>query len=244
MGVFLAIVKRELRSYFSTPLALIFLTVFLILNGVFTFRLGHFYEIGQADLRSFFVWHPWLYLFIVPAVSMRLWAEERKTGTIEFLLTLPVTLFEAALGKFVAAWLFLGVALLLTFPIVITVCYLGDPDLGVIAASYVGSFLMAGAFLSIGCCVSAMTNNQVISFVVSTAICLLLILIGFEPVVDTLYQAFPEKVVEQLTNISFPFHFETIQRGVIDLRDLIYFFTVMFFGLLVGTLVLERSKAD
>ena len=178
-----AIFKRELSSYFATPLALIFLTFFLVINGFFTFKLGGFYEMGQADLRSFFVWHPWLYLFIVPAVSMRLWAEERKSGTIELLLTLPVTLFEAALGKFLAGWVFLGIALLLTFPIVLTVCYLGDPDIGVIVTSYIGSFLMAGTFLAVGCGVSALTGSQVVSFVITTAICLLLILLGFDPVV-------------------------------------------------------------
>ena len=162
--VFRAIFKREFRSYFATPLALVFLTIFLMLSGFFTFKLGGFYEQGQADLRSFFVWHPWLYLFIVPAISMRLWAEERKTGTVELLFTLPVSLFEAMAGKFLAAWAFIGTSLLLTFPMILTVSFLGDPDLGVIFASYVGSFLMAGTYLAIGMCISAATNNQVISF--------------------------------------------------------------------------------
>lgn len=237
------IFKREFRSYFSTPIALIFLTVFLVLNGFFTFKMGRFFEAGQADLRSFFLWHPWLYLFIVPAVSMRLWAEEKKSGTIELLMTLPVTLFEASLGKFLAAWAFIGLALLLTFPIVGTVLYLGSPDMGVIIASYIGSFLMAGAYLAIGCAVSAATNSQVISFVVSTSICLSLILLGFEPVIEALQGVFPQTIVDHLTNLSFPYHFEAIQRGVIDFRDILYFFSLMLMSLFVGAVILDRSKA-
>ncbi len=242
--IFWAIVKREFRSYFSTPVAMIFIIVFLLLNGFFTFKLGRFYEQGQADLKSFFLWHPWLYLFIVPAISMRLWAEEKKSGTIELLFTLPVSLFEAVAGKFVAAWLFLGLALALTFPMVFTVEYLGDPDLGVIFASYLGSFFMAGSYLAIGCAVSATTNNQIISFVISTAICLFLILLGFEPVIEMLLGIFPHSFVDQLANLSFPHHFEGIQRGVVDLRDLIYFGTVMVYSLLTCTIVLDRGKAN
>ena len=243
-NVLLAVFKREFHSYFATPIALIFLTVFLILNGVFTFKLGSYYEQNQADLRMFFVWHPWLYLFIAPALSMRLWAEERRTGTVEFLLTLPVTLFEAMLGKFLAAWAFLGIALLLTFPMVLTVEYLGDPDFGVIVASYLGSFLMAGTFLAIGCCISAATNNQVISFVISTAICLFLILLGFEPVVDVFSRFLPASIVDQITNLSFPQHFEAIQRGVLDMRDIVYFLSLTIFGLLSGSIILDRSRAS
>jgi ABC-2 type transport system permease protein len=244
MKTFKAIFKRELASYFATPIALIFLVVFLILNGFFTFKLGRLYEQGEADLSAFFVWHPWLYLFIVPAVSMRLWAEERKTGTIELLLTLPVQLHTAILGKFVAAWAFLGIALILTFPIVLTVVYLGDPDRGVIITSYIGSFLMAGTFLAIGSCVSACTNNQVISFVISTALCLVLILLGHEPVVETLTGVLPQGIVDQLANLSFPYHFEAIHRGVLDLRDILYFVLIMGFSLVAETIVLERYKAD
>ena len=244
MNVYLAIVKRELKSYFSTPIALIFLTVFLVLNGFFTFKLGRFYDQGQADLRSFFVWHPWLYLFIVPAISMRLWSEERRSGTIEMLLTLPISLSEAMLGKFTAAWAFLALSLFLTFPIVMTVSYLGDPDLGVILAGYFGSLLMAGAFLAIGCCVSAFTSNQVISFVVSTAICLLLILLGFDPVIDMLVSVFPEAFANQLINLSFPYHFEAIQRGVLDLTDVIYFTSIILFALYAGVIIIDRKKSD
>lgn len=244
MSAFMAIFKRELKAYFSTPIALIFLTVFLMLNGFFTFKLGQFYELGQADLRAFFVWHPWLYLFIVPAVSMRLWAEEKRTGTVELLLTLPVSLFDAVAAKFAAAWVFLGIALLLTFPIVLTVGFLGQPDYGVILAGYLGSFLMAGTYLAIGCCVSAATNNQVISFVITTTICLVLILMGFEPVVDMLIKVLPTDVVELLKNLSFPVHFDAIQRGVLDLRDAVYFLTTMAFCLVSGAIILDRSKAE
>jgi ABC-2 type transport system permease protein len=237
------IFKREFASYFATPIAIIFLTVFLILSGFFTFKMGRFFETGQADLRTFFLWHPWLYLFIVPAVSMRLWAEEKKSGTVELLMTFPVSLFEATLGKFLAAWAFVGVSLLLTFPIILTVNFLGQPDNGVILAGYFGSFLMAGAYLAIGCAVSAATNSQVVSFVITTTICLALILLGFEPVIETLEGAFPTKFVDQLTNLSFPYHFEAIQRGVIDFRDLLYFLSLILTSLFAGAVILDRSKA-
>ncbi|MDD2943982.1 MAG: ABC transporter permease [bacterium] len=238
------IAKRELRSYFATPLALIFLVVFLVLLGFFTFKLGNFFEIGQADLRAFFVWHPWLYMFIVPAISMRLWAEEKRSGTVELLLTLPVTVFEAVTGKFLAAWIFLGLALLLTTPIVWTVNYLGTPDNGVIVAGYLGSFLLAGTFLAVGTIMSACTNNQVVSFVLSTFCCLFMVLMGYEPVIDVMLQFAPEPVVDGLTKMSFPYHFEAIQRGVIDTRDLFYFLSLMIFGLLAASVVIERTRAD
>jgi len=244
MSAIKSIFKRELASYFATPIALIFMTVFLVINGFFTFKLGKFYETSQADLRSFFLWHPWLYLFIVPAVSMRLWAEEKRSGTIELLMTLPVSLFEASMGKFLAAWAFIGLALLLTFPMVLTVNFLGSPDNGVIFVSYLGSFLMAGAFLAVGTAVSAATNNQVISFVITTSICLVLILLGFEPVIEALQEIFPMWVVDHLSNLSFPYHFEAIQRGVIDLRDLVYFISLMLLSLSAGSAILDRSKGE
>lgn len=244
MDVVKSIFRREFKSYFATPIALIFLCVFLVLTGFFTFKLGGFFEAGQADLRSFFVWHPWLYLFIVPAVSMRLWAEERRTGTIELLLTLPVNIFHAMLGKFLAAWAFLGLALSLTFPILFTVYYVGEPDGGVILAGYIGSFLMAGAFLAVGCALSACTSNQIIAFVLSTFISLFLILLGSDPVVNTLQSVFPASLVSQIVNLSFPFHFEAIQRGVINLSDFIYFISVIVFSLWAGVIVIERKKAD
>ncbi len=241
---FRAVFRRELTSYFATPVAIIFLTVFLILSGFFTFKFGNFFERGQADLQPFFLWHPWLYLFIVPAISMRLWAEEKKTGTIELLFTLPISLCEALSAKFLAAWAFIGLALVFTMPIVFTVNYLGSPDMGVIFASYVGSFLMAGAFLAIGIAISAMTNNQIISFVVTTVLCLFLILMGFEPVVLTLNEILPVWLVDHIVNLSFPFHFEAIQRGVVELGDLIYFSSVILVSLYIGAIALESGKAD
>ena len=244
MNQALVIAKRELKSYFSTPIALIFLTVFLVLSGFFTFKLGSFYQLGQADLKPFFVWHPWLYLFIIPAISMRLWAEERRTGTIELLLTFPVSVMDTMLGKFLAAWFFIGIALALTFPMILTVSYLGDPDLGVVLSSYIGSFLMAGAFLAIGICVSSSTSNQVISFVISTAISLFFILIGFDPVVKTFSSVLPDFISNSLVSLSFPYHFEAIQRGVVDLSDLIFFLSIIFFSLYSGIIIIDRKKAD
>lgn len=244
MKPYLIVAEREIRSYFSTPIALIFLTVFLILCGVFTFKLGGFYEMGQCDLGSFFAWHPWLYLFIIPAISMRLWAEERRTGTIEFLLTLPVTITDAMIGKFLASWLFIGLALFLTFPLVLSVTYLGNPDLGIITASYIGSFLMAGAFLAIGCAVSASTSNQVISFVLSTAVCLMLILLGFDPVMNAFTKFLPQGLANSIINLSFPYHYEAIQRGVLDISDIVFFSTLIFLSLYSGIIIIDRKKAE
>lgn len=244
MNTILTIIKRELKSYFSTPIALIFLVVFLILCGVFTFKLGGFYDQGEAELRSFFMWHPWLYLFIIPAISMRLWAEEKRVGTIELLLTLPIKVEHAVIGKFIAAWLFIGFALALTCPLVYTVNFLGDPDNGVILASYFGSFLMAGAYLAIGLALSATTKNQVIAFVLTTTLCLFLIILGHEPVVDTLNRALPSKLVDQLVNLSFPYHFEAIQRGVIDVRDFIYFIILISVNLVLSTVIVNNGKAE
>lgn len=244
MKTMLVIAEREIRSYFSTPIALIFLTVFLILCGFFTFKLGSFYDMGQCDLGAFFTWHPWLYLFIIPAISMRLWAEERRAGTIEFLLTLPVTTTDAMLGKFFASWLFIGLALVLTFPLVLSVMYLGNPDLGVILASYIGSFLMAGAFLAIGCAVSACTSNQVISFVLSTAVCLTLILLGFDPVMNTFTKFLPQALANSVINLSFPYHYEAIQRGVFDFSDLVFFASLIALSLYSGIIIIDRKKAE
>lgn len=244
MEVVKSIFHREFKSYFATPIALIFLCVFLVLTGFFTFKLGGFFEQGQADLRSFFLWHPWLYLFIVPAVSMRLWAEERRTGTIELLLTLPVSISQAMVGKFLAAWAFLAISLALTFPILFTVYYLGEPDGGVIFAGYIGSFLMAGAFLAVGCALSACTSNQIISFVLSTFISLIFILLGSDPVVSLFQSFLPSTLVSQIVNLSFPFHFEAIQRGVINFSDLVYFLSVIVFSLWIGIIIIDRKKAN
>lgn len=244
MNNIISIFKRELKSYFSTPLAPVFLIVFLVLSGFLTFRIGQFYERGQADLVAFFVWHPWLYLFLVPAISMRLWSEERSTGTIEVLLTMPISLWEAIIGKFLAAWAFIGIALSLTFPLVITVKYLGNPDLGIILASYLGSFLMAGAYLALGCCLSGITKNQVIAFILSVVSCLLFILIGFNPVIDIFLRYLPDWLVNQLNNFSFITHFSSIQRGVIDLRDIIFFVSFIVAFLFAGTIIIDKHKAD
>ncbi len=244
MKVALAIFKRELSAYFATPVAYVFIVIFLILTGVFTFYLGGFYERNQADLESFFQFHPWLYLVLIPAIAMRLWAEERKSGTVELLMTLPVSLVQVVLGKFCAAWCFTALALALTFPIWITVNYLGDPDNGVILAAYLGSLLMAGGFLAIGACMSALTKNQVIAFVVGMAISFCFVLSGF-PIVLDFFQAWaPQAVVEAIGSFSFLTHFAAIRKGVIDLRSLVYFTSLIAFWLYVTTVVVDAKKAS
>ena len=239
-----AIAKRELHSYFSTPLAYVFIVIFLFLTGIFTFYIGAFYERNQADLDPFFRFHPWLYLFLIPAIAMRLWSEERKTGTIELLMTLPITVPEAVLGKFLAAWAFSGIALVLTFPMWITVNYLGAPDNTVIVAGYLGSFLMAGGFLAIGACISALTRSQVIAFVISVAVCFLFILSGFPLVLDFFQAWAPQALVYAIASISFLTHFESLQKGVIDLRDIIYYVVLISFWLYANVVVIEMKKAD
>jgi ABC-2 type transport system permease protein len=238
------IFRREFASYFATPLAFVFIVIFLILAGVFAFYIGSFYERGQADLAPFFSYHPWLYLFLIPAISMRLWAEERKSGTIELLMTLPVTLWQAVLGKYLAAWAFAGVALALTFPMWITVNYLGDPDNGTILAAYIGSFLMAGGFLAIGSCISAATRNQVIAFIFTVVICFLFLLAGFSLVLSVFEGWAPQPIVDAIASLSFLTHFTSISKGVIDLRDLLYFATVIAAWLVANAIVLELKKAD
>jgi len=237
-----AVVRRELRSYFVTPLAYVFLVIFLVLAGILTFYAGDFYERNQADLQPFFVMHPWLYLVLVPAVSMRMWAEEAKGGTLELLLSLPLSLGEAMLGKFLAAWLFIGLALLLTFPIWITVNYLGSPDNGVIVASYLGSWLMAGAFLAIGACLSAVTQSQVVAFVLTMVVCFLLILAGQPQVMDFFQGTLPRRLVNGVAHLSMLRHFEAISRGVLDPRDLLYFLLSMATWLTAGVLVLDLKR--
>lgn len=239
----ITITKRELAGYFLTPIAYVFIVIFLVLNGVFTFYLGGFFDRGQADLATFFNFHPWLYLFLIPALTMRLWAEERKSGTIELLFTLPVTMMETVLGKFLATWIFTAVALALTFPIWLTVGYLGNPDHGVIAAGYIGSFLMAGGYIAIGSCISAFTKNQVIAFVVTVVVCLMFILSGFPLVLDFLDDWLPAVILEAVSSFSFLSHFEAIQNGVVDVRDLIYFFALIALWLFANATVLEIKKA-
>lgn len=240
----IAIFKRELSSYFATPVAYVFIVIFLIMSGALTFYLGNFYERGQADLISFFNFHPWLYLFLVPAISMRLWAEERKSGSIELLMTLPISVGQSVTGKYLAAWVFIGLALVLTFPIWITVNYLGDPDNGVIFAAYIGSFLMAGGFLAIGACISAMTKNQVIAFIITVVICFIFLLAG-SPLVLNFFKAWmPQSIVDAISSLSFLTHYISISKGVIDLRDVIYYFTLIGFWLYANALVVDMKKAD
>ncbi len=238
------IAKREFRAYFATPLAIVFLTIFVALTGAFAFYIGGFFDRGQADLHPFFAYHPWLYLLLVPAVAMRLWAEERKTGTIELIMTLPVSPLEAILGKFFAAWAFIGLALALTFPMWITVNALGDPDNGVILTSYLGSFLMAGAFLAIGSFVSAMTKNQVIAFILAAAIAFLFTMSGFEMVQNAFKSWLPEFVTQAIASMSVLSHFERITRGVLEAPTLIFFLSMIVFWLFATVVAVEQKKAE
>ncbi|HET9388971.1 MAG TPA: ABC transporter permease subunit [Steroidobacteraceae bacterium] len=238
------IMRRELASYFATPLAYVFILIFLVLANFFTFSLGGFFERDQSDLQPFFTYHPWLYLFLVPALSMRLWAEERKSGSIELLMTQPVTLWEAVLGKFFAAWLFTALALALTFPLWITVNYLGKPDNGTILAAYFGSLLLAGGFLAIGSCTSALTRNQVIAFILGVVVCFGFVLAGFPPLLNLLTGWVPQVVVDAIASLSFLTHFESIAKGVIDVRDLLYFAMLIGFFLLATSIALDLRKAN
>lgn len=238
------VMRRELTGYFATPVAYVFLVIFLVMTGVFTFYLGNFYERGFADLDPFFRFHPWLYLFLVPSISMRLWAEERRSGTIELLFTLPLTTSDAVLGKFLAAWLFIGLALLLTMPIWVTVNYLGAPDNGVIFAAYIGSWLMAGGFLAIGSCMSSLTRNQVVAFILSVVVCFVFLLSGLPMVMNLFNSWAPQIILDGIASLSFFKHFAAIAKGVIDLRDLLYFILVIGFWLLANVLILDMKKAD
>ncbi len=242
MNNFVPVFKRELRAYFNSPVAYVFIVIFLIATGGCTFYLGSFFERQQADLSSFFMWHPWLYLFLIPAVGMRLWAEERKSGTIELLFTLPVTLAEAVLAKFFAAWAFIGVALLMTFPIFLSVNFLGDPDNGAILTSYIGSFLMAGAFLAVSSFTSSLTKNQVISFVLSVIICFVLVLTGLGVFTAQLIKFVPSGVADFISLFSFSTHFYALQRGVVDSRDVFYFLSFTAALLMANMVVLENKK--
>lgn len=243
MGKTFVVFKRELAAYFNTPLAYIFIVIFLFLTGIFTFYLGSFFQRGQADLRPFFNFHPWLYLFLVPAIAMRLWAEERRSGSIELLLTLPISLADAVLGKFLAAWAFTVIALAMTFPMWLTVAYLGTPDHGVILAGYIGSALMAGGYLAIGACISATTKSQVIAFVVSVVICFLFTVAGAPLVLDFFAPWAPQLLLDLVASFSFLTHFNDITNGVIDFRDLVYFVTMIGFWLFANLVVVEAKKA-
>jgi ABC-2 type transport system permease protein len=238
------IAKRELSGYFASPVAYVFIVIFLLLTGFFTFMAGGFFERNQANLTAFFLWHPWLYLFLVPAVGMRLWSEERRMGTMELLLTMPITSWHAILGKFVASWLFLGLALVLTFPVFITVNYLGHPDNGVIVAAYIGSLLLAGSYLAISCMTSALTRNQVVSFILSVVICLFMILAGWPPVTRLLDQVTENpRLVEAVSAFSVMTHFEGFQRGVLDTRDIIFFLAVIVFALFTTSVIIRSHRA-
>lgn len=243
MNMISTVLRRELTSYFATPVAWVFIVIFLIMAGAFTFYLGGFYEREIADLEPFFRFHPWLYLFLVPAVGMRLWAEERKAGTVELLLTLPISATEAVVGKFLAAWLFIGLSLALTFPIWITVNFLGNPDNGVIVAAYLGSWLMAGGFLAISACLSAVTRNQVVAFILSVVACFIFLLSGLPMVLDAFRGWLPQVLIDGIANLSFLVHFETLSKGVLDLRDLVYFALVIAFWLAANRIILEMKKA-
>ncbi len=236
------IAKRELGGYFASPVAYVFIVIFLLLCGFFTFMLGGFFESREASLRSFFLWHPWLYLFLVPAIGMRLWSEERRMGTMELLLTMPVTAWQAIVGKFLASWLFLALALVLTFPVIISVNVLGTPDNGVIFCGYIGSFFLAGAYLAVSCLTSAMTRNQVISFIVALVICLLLILAGWPPVTNFLTPWVPW-LVKIVSSFSVIPHFDGFQKGVLDSRDFIFFLSVIGFLLFTTGVVIRNLRS-
>jgi ABC-2 type transport system permease protein len=244
MDKIFTVFKRELLVYFATPIAYVFMIIFLLLSGISTFYIGNFLGRGQADLVTFFNFHPWLYLLLIPALSMRLWSEERKTGTIELLLTLPITMPQAVIGKFLAAWVFAGLSLMLTLPIWITVNYLGDPDNGAIVAGYFGSFLLAGSFIAIGSCMSTLNKNQVVAFVLTLIVCLMYVVSGFSIVLDVFKGWAPQLLLDTISSFSFLTHFNAISKGVIDLRDLIYFTSLIVFWLFATATLIELKKAD
>ncbi len=243
MHSFYAVFKRELRSYFTTPVAYVFLVVFLFLSGYLTFKQG-FFEIRQADMQVFFMNMPLLFVFLVPAVSMRLWSDERRIGSVELLLTLPITIIQAVLGKFFAAWLFLVIALALTFPMVITVSFLGDPDAGLIIMGYLGSVLMAGGFLAIGCFFSAVSKNQVISFVLSVVVCAILIYIGMPTTLNYLSIFLPAGLVSTIGGMSLQSHFESIQKGVLGFNDISYFILLIIGWIAACSFMLDERKTS
>ncbi len=237
------IFSRELKNYFITPIAYVFMAIFLLMNGIFTFYIGSFFTRGIADLAPFFSAHPWIYMVFIPAVTMRLWAEEKKQGTMELLFTLPITTIEAVIAKLLAAWSFMIISLGLTFPLFIAVNYLGSPDNGVIIAGYIGSILMAGAFIAIGACVSAITSNQVIAFVGSFLICLLFNVSGFPVFIDYLSNILPDFMIETIQTFSFITNFDTIVKGLIDAKVIVYFISVLLSWMLANVMVLELNKA-
>jgi ABC-2 type transport system permease protein len=237
------VARRELAAYFATPVAYVFIVIFLVMLGALTFAVGNFFDRGQADLAPFFTFLPWLYLLLIPAITMRLWAEERRAGTIELLLTLPVAMWQAVLGKFLAAWAFAAIALALTFPMVITVNVLGTPDNGVILAGYAGALLIAGCYLSIGAALSATTKNQVIAFVLATAVCFMFTVFGSPVVAGFLAEAIPADLLEAARRISLIGRYESVTRGVIAVRDLVFFVTFIGFWLYANAVIVDLRKA-
>lgn len=238
-----AVVRRETIGFFASPVAYVFIIIFLLLAGFFTFMVSGFFQRGQANLEPFFVWQPWLYLFLVPAVAMRMWSEERRLGTLELLFTMPITPWQAIVGKFLAAWLVVAVSLALTFPLVITVNYLGNPDNGVILAGYAGSLLLAGAYLAIGAMMSALTRNQVVSFILAVVVCLFLVLAGWPPVTDLLGRYAAPWLVDAVASFSVMTHFQGILKGVLDTRDLLFFASVIVFSLFTTSVILRTYRA-
>ncbi len=239
------IFQREFKAYFDSPVAYVFLVAFLVLVGFLTFGVTMYYERRQANLTPFFFWHPWVYLLLVPAATMGLWAEERRTGTIELLLTLPVTLVETLVGKFLAAWAFIGIALGLTFPIVLTTAWLGSPDMGAIICGYLGSLLLSGACVAVGVFASALSRSQVIGFVIALAICLFMLIIGFDPVINAVSGwGVPAGVVNAVASCSLMQHFDAMRRGVIDFYDIGYYVGVMVFMLAAAHVVTDNRKAS
>lgn len=244
MGNIWIVTKREFASFFATPVAYVFIAIFLMLSGIFTFFIGNLYERGQADLIPFFNFHPWLYLFLVPAIAMRSWAEERKSGSIELLMTLPISAAEAVAGKFIAAWLVLGLALGLTFPLWLSVDFLGEPDHGIIVAAYVGSWLMAGSFLAISTCMSAFTRNQVVAFILAVVVCFLFVVSGSSIVLDAFQPWAGNLILDTVASFSFLSHFEAMAKGVLALNDVGYFVIIILIWLYASLIVIDQKKAD
>lgn len=239
------ITGRELMAYFHSPVAYVFIVIFLLLSGFFTFMIGGFFERGEASLTfPFFMWHPWLYLFLVPAMGMRLWSEEQRTGTLELLLTYPISPWQAIVGKFLAAWSVIILALLLTFPVVLTVCYLGDPDTGIILSGYLGSILLSGTYLAVTCITSACTRNQVIAFILSVTVCMLLLLAGYPPVINPIIQFAPNArwLVDFIASLSVMTHYEDFQRGVLDVGSLVYFLSTITFCLFLTAQIIHNQR--
>ena len=232
--------KRELLGYFRSPVAYVFLIVFLLATIGCAFFLRGFFQAKVASLESYFSLLPWLFLFLIPAAGMRLWSEEKRTGTVELLFTLPVTTLEAAIGKFLAAWAFLVIAILLSFPLVLTVAYLGNPDWGVLLVSYLGTILMAGGFLGICAFISALTKNQIISFVLSVLVCFVINMLGYSVFTDFLTSYLPVPLVDVVTNFSFITHFDAFTKGIVDPKDVVFFLSLIGFTLFLNVVALER----